>query len=701
MSTRPAARNALAGEASPFLQHGAAQPVDWMPWGSEAFERARSEDRPILLDIGAVWCHWCHVMDAESYDDPGTAALINEHFVAIKVDRDERPDVDARYQRAVQLMTGQGGWPLTAFLTPAGDVFYGGTYFPPKDSHGRPSLTRVLIELARLWREDRPRALESMTSVRENLARVAEAESQPGELDPALLEHTIEDLAQSFDFRNGGFGRAPKFPNAAALELLLDHAVEGDVAWAHRVVTETTHAMANGGVYDQLGGGFHRYATDARWLVPHFEKMAYDNGPLLSLYARAAQALSDPRLREAAEGIIAHYQDIAPVLRDEGGFPASQDADFGYDNDGDYWTWTREEVRDALGGDALLTRAAVAAYGLDDPGASMHIDPERRVLFRAADAETIAPRLDIGGAEAARTIEEVRGRLKRVRDARPRPFVDETLYADWVALVASGHIAAARWIGDDDAGAAALRALHRVLGEGWTDGVGLRHRVGDNESLPLLDDQAHTMLACLDAFEYTQDGQWLTRARALADVLLERFSDERTGAFRDRPLDAVADVEVLDQPMLSVADSPTPAGNSSAALGLLRLHALTQEQRYRDVAARVLRACAGSAQRLGGSASTFARALAWALLPVTTVVIVDTGDAEGDALFHAALGSARPRTVIRRIRAGALDPDSLVPELRAMVTGDVPRAYVCAGRTCAAPVSEPGALTQVLHTLRG
>src|SRR5690606_37450754 len=197
------------------------------------------------------WCHWCHVMDAESYDDPGTAALINEHFVAIKVDRDERPDVDARYQRAVQLMTGQGGWPLTAFLTPDGDVFYGGTYFPPKDSHGRPSLTRVLIELARLWREDRPRALESMKSVRENLARVAEAESQPGELDPALLEHTIEDLAQSFDFRNGGFGRAPKFPNAAALELLLDHAVEGDVAWAHRVVTETTHAMANGGVYDQ------------------------------------------------------------------------------------------------------------------------------------------------------------------------------------------------------------------------------------------------------------------------------------------------------------------------------------------------------------------------------------------------------------------------------------------------------------------
>ncbi len=701
MSTESTARNALAGEASPFLQHGATQPVDWMPWGADAFERARRYDRPILLDIGAVWCHWCHVMDAESYDDPDTAALINEHYVAIKVDRDERPDVDARYQRAVQIMTGQGGWPLTAFLTPDGDVFYGGTYFPPKDSHGRPSLTRVLNELARLWREDRERALQSMQSVRENLARVAEAESQPGELDPALMEQTIEQLAQSFDFRHGGFGNAPKFPNAPALELLLDHTTENDVAWARRVVVETTHAMANGGIYDQLGGGFHRYATDLRWLVPHFEKMAYDNGPLLSLYARAAEALSDPHLRKTAEGIIAHYQDVAPVLRDEGGFPASQDADFGYDNDGDYWTWTREEVRDALGGDALLVGTAVAALGMDDHGASMHLDPERRVLFRAADTETVARTLGITISEAEQTLEEVRGRLKQVRDARPRPFVDETLYADWVSLVASGHIAAARWIGDDEAGAAALRALHRVFGEGWVDGAGLRHRVGDDASGPLLDDQAQGLLACLDAFEYTQDDQWLKRARDLADVLITRFRDERTGGFRDRPMDAESAVALLDQPLLAIADSPTPAGNSSAALGLLRLHALTQETRYEDVARKVLRAFAGAAQRLGGSASTYARALSWTLLPVTTVVIVDDGDADGLALFSAALRSTRPRTVIRRIRSGTLEPESLPPELRAMVTGDTPRAYVCAGRTCAAPVSEPAALTDVLHTLRG
>lgn len=701
MSSDPTARNALDGEASPFLQHGATQPVDWMPWGREAFERARREDRPILLDVGAVWCHWCHVMDAETYDDPEIAALINENYVAIKVDRDERPDVDARYQRAVQLMTGQGGWPLTAFLTPDGDVFYGGTYFPARDSHGRPSMRRVLTELARLWREDRERALESMKSVRENLVRVAEAEAQPGEPEHAHLAHIIEDLAQSFDFRNGGFGRAPKFPNPAALELLLDHALENDVAWARRVVVETMHAMARGGIFDQLGGGFHRYATDARWLVPHFEKMAYDNGPLLSLYARAAEALSDPELRETAEGIISYYRDVAPALLDEGGFPASQDADFGFDNDGDYWTWTREEVHDALGGDPLLVRAAMVAYGLDDPGSSMHQDPERHVLFRAADAQTVARTLGIDVAEAKQTLAEVRSRLKQVRDARPRPFVDETLYSDWVSLVASGHIAAARWIGDDEAGAAALRALHRVLGAGWVDGAGLRHRVGDDGSGPLLDDQAYGLVACLDAFEYTQDAQWLTRARALADVLLDRFRDIRTGAFRDRPVDAQADVDMLDQPLLPIADSPTPAGNSTAALGLLRLHALMQNQRYADAAYGVLRAFAGAAHRIGGSASTWARALAWAIHPVTSVVIVDTGDTDGDTLFAAALRSTRPRTVVRRIRPGELEPDALPPDLRAMVTGEAPRAYVCAGRTCAAPVNDPAALTEVLHTLRG
>src|SRR5687768_13025254 len=338
----------LAGSLSPFLQHGAGQPVRWLPWGEAAFERARRENKPLLLDIGAVWCHWCHVMDRESYEDPDTAALINELFVPVKVDRDERPDVDTRYQRAVQTLTGQGGWPLTAFLTPDGQTFYGGTYFPPDEQYGRPSFRRVLGEVARIWRKERPRALQAVESISERLAAYAQAESQPGELGPGLITDTIEEFAHAFDFRSGGFGRAPKFPNAGAMVLLLDHDLETGEGWSRRMVVETLEGMARGGMYDQLGGGFHRYSVDARWIIPHFEKMSYDNGPLLDAYARACAAYGSDELRDVVEGIVAHYVDIAPQLLARGGFPASQDTDYSPDDDGDYWTWTAEEIAAAL-----------------------------------------------------------------------------------------------------------------------------------------------------------------------------------------------------------------------------------------------------------------------------------------------------------------------------------------------------------------
>ena len=693
--------NALAGERSPFLQHGAGQPVDWQPWGDAAFERARADQRPILLDIGAVWCHWCHVMDAESYDDPETAALINEHFVAVKVDRDERPDVDARYQRAVQLMTGQGGWPLTAFLTPDGEVFYGGTYFPPRDAHGRPSFRRVLTELARIWREDRSRALATVAEIRQNLTRAAAAEVEPGAISPELLTHVMEDLAESFDFRHGGFGRAPKFPNAGALDLLLDHAIDEGAEWARRVVQESSHAMARGGIYDQLGGGFHRYATDARWLVPHFEKMAYDNGVLLAAYARAAVVLDDPLLRNAAEGTIAHYVDVAPELRARGGFPASQDADFGFDNDGDYWTWTDAEVRAALDGDEQRFKAARLHYGLDDAGSGMHLDPSRHVLYLARTPEEVAASLGVDPDEATRIIADVRARLKRVRDGRPRPYVDETLYAGWVALVASGHLVAARHLEHDEARDAAVRALERVFAEGWRADRGVMHRIGDESSGELLEDHAHLALACIDAYEATHEDLWLTRAGDVAGVLLARFHDAARGAFRDRPQDAPSPVASMDEPLLPIADAPTPSGNASAALALLRLYALSQEERWQGAALGVLAAFAGSVRRFGGSAATYARALAWTMLPVTTIVIVDDGSEDARGLLRVARRTYRPRTAIRRISADAMPEAALPAEIAAMLTADAPRAYVCAGRTCSAPVRDADALAEVLRTLRG
>jgi uncharacterized protein len=692
-------RNALAGERSPFLQHGASQPVDWLPWGAEAFERSRREDRPLLLDIGAVWCHWCHVMDRESYEDDATAALINELFIPVKVDRDEKPDVDARYQRAVQVLTGQGGWPLTAFLTPDGDVFYGGTYFPPDDRHGRPSFTRVLREVARVWREDRDGAQAAAAQIGERLQAAAGAEARAGELAENLITETLEELAQSFDFRYGGFGRAPKFPNPGAVDLLLDEAVGHGTEWAGRIVDDTLRGMIRGGFHDQIGGGFHRYSTDARWIIPHFEKMAYDNGALLATCARAYAARGDPAHRAAAEGVLSYYRDVAPELVDAGGFPASQDADHSPDDDGDYWTWTRAELRDALQDDALLG-AAILFYGIADPGSAMHLDPARRVLFQALTVADLATQLGVGEQAAADMVADVRRRLKRVRDQRPRPYVDTTLYSGWVALVVAGFMAAARHLERDDARSAGVRALQRLWDDGFRERRGVLHRLDDEASGYHLDDQAHSMLACLDAFEVTQDEAWLARAALLGAILRARFADPATGALQDRPRDEAAIVPVLERPYLPIADAPSPSGNGSAALAWLRLHALTGDDAAFEAAHAVLCAFAGSAARLGSSAATYMKAAAWALQPVSTVVVVEGADTDG-TLLREALRAYRPRTVVRAFSPDTVNAHALPAELRAMVTGEAPRAYLCAGRTCAAPVSHAAELAQLLGTFRG
>ncbi len=690
----------LAGARSPFLRHGAEQPVAWFPWGEEAFAAARAQDRPVLLDIGAVWCHWCHVMDAESYEDEETAALINELFVPVKVDRDERPDVDARYQRAVQLLTGQGGWPLTAFLTPEGEVFHGGTYFPPVDAHGRPSFRRVLREVARIWRDERDRALHAATGIGARLDAYVRAEAQPGDPTLDLLREAREELAQSFDFRYGGFGRAPKFPHAGGLDLLIDAWLDDGVEWAQRIVTETLDAMTRGGIYDQIGGGFHRYATDARWLVPHFEKMAYDNGVLLETCARAAVAFDRPDYAAVVDETVAYYEDVAPALVAAGGFPASQDADFGFDNDGDYWTWTLAEVQAAVGGDADLLNTARLAFGLDDPGSAMHLDRERHVLFRALPAGEIAARTGVPEPEVEKRIARVRALLKAARDRRPRPWVDETLYTGWVSLVAAGHLAAAARLGHPRAGGAALRALERLWSESFVEARGAVHRAGDPASGFLLDDQALFAGALFDAWHVTQDASWLERAGIVASTF-ESFRDPSSGVLGDRPAEDAATVAALERPHASIADAPSPSGNGAAALVLLRLAAATGNAAWRASALDILRQHAGSAARLTSSAATWLKALAWALQPVTTVVVIDDAAPADSALFRTALRDARPRTVVRHFMPGTHTVASLPPELAAMVDERAPRAYLCAGRTCALPVDDPAALQHTLLTFRG
>ncbi|HET9439703.1 MAG TPA: thioredoxin domain-containing protein [Longimicrobiales bacterium] len=663
----------LADARSPFLQHGAKQPVKWLPWGDLAFERAKREDKAILLDIGAVWCHWCHVMDRESYEDPETAALINELFVPVKVDRDERPDVDARYQRAVQTLTGQGGWPLTAFLTPDGDTFFGGTYFPPTDQYGRPSFRRVLSEVARIWRSERSRAQEAVGGIRDRLAQYASAEVQSGELTPALVHNTVEAFAEAYDFRFGGFGRAPKFPNPGGLQLLLDFYLDSDEDWCRRMVVETLDAMAGGGIYDQLGGGFHRYSTDARWLIPHFEKMAYDNGPLLEVYARAAAVFDSELYREITHGIVEHYEDIAGDLLRAGGFPASQDADITDSDDGDYWTWTHAELRATLTTEEY--ERAVKMFGIEDAGTAMHLDPNRHVLYRAQDMH-----------------EGIRRKLKQQRDQRPRPYVDETLYTGWTALVASGFIAAARYTAHARALAHAQRALDRIWAEAFDAQRGLAHRVGDREAGEYLEDHAFTAQALLDLFEVTQDTQQLERAQQIVDVANRRFR-ESSGVYRDRPVDVPATTGTLNEPHYPITDSPTPSGNGTMALVLLRLGRTAEAQ-------RVLSAFAASAARLDTAAATYMRAADRLIAPASTLVVV-TATASDDELWQAALSSYRPRTLLRRYAATDVKTDELPVELQAMVSSEAPRAYLCAGRSCAAPVSDAAALRQLMREFRG
>jgi uncharacterized protein YyaL (SSP411 family) len=462
------------------------------------------------------------------------------------------------------------------------------------------------------------------------------------------------------------------------------------------MVLETLRAMARGGVYDQIGGGFHRYSVDARWLIPHFEKMSYDNGPLLEVYARAAQVYADEELAAAARGIVDHYFDVAPKLLQRGGFPASQDADFSPHDDGDYWTWTHEEITAALEGD----RAALAAtlyWGVEDPASAMHQEPDRHVLFRALTMAQLAGRLEISEEEAAELIANARSHLKRVWDKRKRPFVDDTVYTGWSGLLISGFAAAARHIGDPRARAVVVSALDRIWDDAWDDEHGLAHRVGDRKAGEYFEDHAHFAQALLDGFELTQRPEYLKRARAVVQLVERRFADARTGALRDRPHDAPAPARSLKEPNLSVADSPVPSGNAVFALVLLRLSALLHNEQYRTRAERLLAAFAGSAPQLGTAAPTYMRAVDWATGPARTVVIVGTFESESDEMLAAALRVYQPRTTVRWFRAGTVQPDTLPPEMAAMITGDAPRAYVCVGQSCLPPVQTGPELANLIR----
>ncbi|HYA54876.1 MAG TPA: thioredoxin domain-containing protein [Thermoplasmata archaeon] len=682
----------LADRSSSYLRAAAEQPIEWYPWGPEPFELARRTRRPILLDVGASWCHWCHVMDEGTYSDPEVGRLLAQHFVAVKVDRDEHPEIDRRYQRQVGALTGEGGWPLTGFLTPEGEVFLGGTYFPPTDGHGRPGFRRVLSEVARLWREEPERIQQNSRAVQGALGRMRAARSSSETSLATFTSGVLGELHTSFDPVNGGFGMAPKFPHPTAVSLLLwDEFERGTVASGERA-QETLRRMADGGMYDQVGGGFHRYSVDEGWHIPHFEKMGIDNAALLSVYTDGARRFADPRLEEVVRSTVGWTREVLADPR--GGFGASQDADNAPGDDGGYFTWSRTELKDALTAEEfrLLSRF----FGVGTEGRMPH-DPDRNVLFRlvplAEAAEGVCP-----PAMASRALAAALEKLRAVRAARPTPAVDRAVYADINGRFIAAFARAGAFLGDRTLVADARKAADRILSEAVRPGQGVAHLIEPSgaQGFGLLEDQVAMAAGLLELAGVLAEPKYLAPAVDLLELVDREFRGE-DGLFRDLApglYDGPA-VGGVAEPSYPLEDSPHLSANASAAISFVRLAALTHEERWNEKARRLLGAVA---QRIGG-AGLFASgsALAAGLLTSSPAsVIVEGRGPEAEALLRAARRAWHPNVWVF---AGHPPPPFSIPETTGLPAGsNSPRALVCFGTTCAPPVTDPAKVAPLLSS---
>jgi len=689
--------NRLKDSASPYLRSAAHQPIDWHEWGAAAFELAKSEDKPILLDIGAVWCHWCHVIDRESYENAEIAKIINEHFVAVKVDRDERPDVDSRYQSAVSAISGQGGWPLTGFLLSDGKPFFGGTYFPPEDQMGRPGFRRILLAVADSYRNKRAELERAANSLADAVSQAEIFTGARADFDLGVVEAQIKSITQLFDIKNGGFGRAPKFPHSSAIDLVLERYQQTKEKHLLAMAETTLEKMARGGVYDQLAGGFHRYSVDERWLVPHFEKMSYDNSELLKNYLHGWQVTQNLFLRETAEGIISWVNEVLSD-QDNGGFYASQDADYSLDDDGDYFTWSLDELRAVLLPDEA--RVMELYYDVEARG-EMHHDPARNVLWIARDATDIAKRFSLDETTVRLTLAKAKGKMLAARKPRPTPFIDKTMYVSWNAMFVSAYLEAARVLGGSLGASCrnfALKTLDRMLKEVWSETRGFGHRIGGPALEGSLDDQVFGVLALLDAYEATLNPRYFTAAQETMDLAMARHGDAEGGGFFDRPCDA-APMGGLDVRRKPFQDSPTPGANSVAAIALIRMYAFTNEGRCRAFTKKTLEAFAGIAPQYGLFAATYGLAATlFAHHPLQVVITGPTHDPTAQALEAAAQSVFRLGKSVLRVtpETPQLHLTGALKETLPHLPADKAFAVVCSGQTCLPPTNDPQHLSSLL-----
>lgn len=696
--------NRLAHEKSPYLLQHAHNPVDWYPWGEEAFEKARSEDKPVFLSIGYSTCHWCHVMERESFESEEVAQVLNHHFVPVKVDREERPDVDRIYMLYVQATSGGGGWPMSVFLTPELKPFFGGTYFPPDSRYGRPGFRDILERLAQAWRSDRARVLQASRDVIDQLRQYSAAPPAAALLEPGMLDSGFYQFRRGYDSRNGGFGGAPKFPRPVVHNFLLRYFYRTKNQEASEMVLRTLDAMARGGMHDHLGGGFHRYAVDDRWFVPHFEKMLYDQAQLAVSYLEGYQVSGDQGLARVARGIFEY------VLRDmtnkDGGFYSAEDADSpdpanpSVKGEGAFYIWTAGDIERILGkpaGEWFCHRFGVVDGGNVPEAQDPHHEfTGRSILFAAHTVEETAARFGIAAERIAAALEDARGKLLEERSRRPRPHLDDKILTAWNGLMISALAQGSQILGEPRYLEAARRAADFVLGRMYEGATLLRrYRDGEAAIAGFLDDYAFFAHGLLDLYEAGFALEDLRAAIELTDRMIEGFEDhEHGGFFATAEGDASLVMRMKDD-----YDGAEPSGNSIAALNLLRLHHITGDQRYRDSAERALRAFAQRMDQLpSGMPQLLVALLSW-LEPPRQVILAGDKDAAETREFlrifwsrflplHEILladgGEARATLAAWMHSLPAAQPGKTV-------------ACVCENLSCRLPTSDPAQFAQLLE----
>ena len=677
--------NRLANESSPYLQQHAHNPVDWHAWGDEALRKAKEENKPIFLSIGYAACHWCHVMEHESFEDPATAAIMNKHFVNVKVDREERPDLDAIYMQAVVAMTGGGGWPMSVWLTPEGVPFYGGTYFPNTPRHGLPSFAQVLSALAEAWQHQPDQLRRTTDSVLDHLRQESGLLGQAGgALNAGVLDFAVQNIGASFDWANGGWGKAPKFPQPMAIEFLLRYHARKRDEYALRIAGHALTAMARGGIYDQLGGGFHRYSTDASWIVPHFEKMLYDNSQLARAYLHAWQLTGADFYRRVAAETLDYV--AREMTHPDGGFYSTQDAD-SEGEEGKFFVWSIDEIRDLLGDEAIVFNDV---HGVKRDGNF----EGHNILHVARDPVEVAGANGVGVEQLGAILERAKRRLFEAREKRVKPGRDEKVLAAWNGLMLAAFAEAARAMERDDYRRIAVRSAEFVLREMRTPEGRLLRTWKDGSGAKLngyLEDYTHLIEGLIELYQTTFDARWFVAARELADAMIAHFAAP-DGTFYDTG----DDHEALFIRPRDLQDNAVPSGNAMAATVLLELGAYTGEARYTETAERMLAGVHGALQQYPTAFGQWLVAYEFAAgSPKEIAVVGDPESADTQTMLDVIFAGFRPHQVVALKRPGEASPIPLL-DYREQIDAKA-TVSVCQHFACMMPVVEPEALEEQLR----